>query len=142
MRSYPATIKITNLRLRTFVGFNQEEREKQQDVVINAEIRHTINERVLLDEVDAALNYKTITKAMIRHVESGRFLLLEKLAGDLMAICSDNPAVEQAVVTVDKPHALRFADSVSVTLEFDRKIHQLSNGGTHEPDTRPLSKAS
>lgn len=142
MRSYPATIKITNLRLRTFVGFNQEEREKQQDVVINAEIRHTINERVLLDEVDAALNYKTITKAMIQHVESGRFLLLEKLAGDLMAICSNNPAVEQAVVTVDKPHALRFADSVSVTLEFDRNIHQLSNGGTHEPDTRPLSKAS
>jgi len=142
MRSYPATIKVTNLRLRTFIGFNPDERKKQQDVVINAEIRHTVSERALQDEVDAALDYKKITKAIIQHVESGRFLLLEKLVGDLVGICSSSPQVEQAIVTVDKPHALRFADSVSVTLEFDRKLHRLPKGSDHDSDTRPLSQAS
>jgi D-erythro-7,8-dihydroneopterin triphosphate epimerase len=33
-----ATINIHNLRLRTYIGFNPEELEKQQDVVINLEI--------------------------------------------------------------------------------------------------------
>ena len=38
-----ATIRIVNLRLRTFIGFNPDEREKQQDVVINAEIEHQVS---------------------------------------------------------------------------------------------------
>ena len=35
-----ARINITNLRLRTYIGFNPEEKSKQQDVVVNAEIRY------------------------------------------------------------------------------------------------------
>ena len=35
-----AITRITNLRLRTFIGFNPDERTKRQDVVINAEIHH------------------------------------------------------------------------------------------------------
>ena len=65
-----------------------------------------------------ALNYKSITKAVIRHVETGRFLLLEKLVGDILTICTEHEAVSWASVTVEKPHALRFADSVSITLEY------------------------
>ena len=120
MPALKATIRITNLRLRTYIGFNPEERSKRQDVVINAEIHHDLNPSALEDEVEGALDYKVITKAMIQHVEEGRFLLLEKLVDDLVRICSRDPAVRRALVTVDKPHALRFADSVSLTLEYDR----------------------
>jgi dihydroneopterin aldolase len=42
MYSALATIRITNLRLRTYIGFNEEERAKQQDVVINIEIMHRV----------------------------------------------------------------------------------------------------
>ena len=38
-------------------------------------------------------------------------------AADVLSICDDHPDVEHARVTVDKPHALRFADSVSLTVE-------------------------
>jgi len=120
MPNYAAVIRITNLRLRTFIGFNPDERAKQQDVVINIEIHHQTNAAALNDEVEHALDYKVITKQVINHVESGRFLLLEKLVHDLVGICSQDPAVTRALVTVDKPHALRFADSVSLTLSYDR----------------------
>ena len=113
-----ATINIRNLRLRTYIGFNPEEMEKQQDVVINIQIRYAITDEVLLDKVEGALNYKTVTKNVISHVEQGRFLLLEKLVADILAISCEHPSVRQAQVTVDKPHALRFADSVSLTLEY------------------------
>ena len=120
-----ATINIRNLRLRTFIGFNPEETEKQQDVVINIEINYTFGESVLRDEVGDALNYKVITKKVIAHVENGRFLLLEKLVADVLDICSDHPDVNHARVSIDKPHALRFADSVSLTLEYHAaKPHQ------------------
>lgn len=112
-----ATIRITNLRLRTFIGFNPEEQEKQQDIVINAEIHYPASKMCLSDSVDDALNYKTIAKKIISHVEDGRFLLLEKLVSDVLAICSEHDWVNFTRVTIDKPHALRFADSVSLTLE-------------------------
>ena len=113
-----ATINIHNLRLRTFIGFNAEEMEKQQDVVINIEINYTLAESVLRDRVEDALNYKVIAKKVIGHVEEGRFLLLEKLVADVLAICSDHPGINHACVSIDKPHALRFADSVSLALEY------------------------
>lgn len=112
-----AIINIKNLRLRTYIGFNEEEKNKQQDVVVNIEIKYRINQAALNDQIDYALNYKTITKQVIQHVEQGRFLLLEKLVCDIVKISAEHPDVLYAKVTVDKPHALRFADSVSLTLE-------------------------
>jgi D-erythro-7,8-dihydroneopterin triphosphate epimerase len=119
--STKATINIRNLRLRTFIGFNPEEMEKQQDVVINIEINYRIADSVLEDQVDQALNYKTVAKKVIHLVENGRFLLLEKLVADVLEICSESPEVIESRVTIDKPHALRFADSVSLTLEYRRE---------------------
>jgi len=116
--STDATIHIRNLRLRTFIGFNPEEMQKQQDVVINIEINYMINESVLRDQVEDVLNYKVITKRVIEHVEQGRFLLLENLVADVLAICSDHPGINFTRVSVDKPHALRFADSVSLAFEY------------------------
>jgi D-erythro-7,8-dihydroneopterin triphosphate epimerase len=113
-----ATINVRNLRLRTFIGFNPEETTKRQDVVINIEIDYAIAGHVLDDRVEDALDYKALTKAVIAHVEDGRFLLLEKLVADVLGICSTHPAVRRARVTIDKPHALRFADSVSLALEY------------------------
>ncbi|NNF18013.1 MAG: dihydroneopterin triphosphate 2'-epimerase [Gammaproteobacteria bacterium] len=116
MTGQVATINITNLRLRTYIGFNPDERVKRQDVVLNIEITYSVSAAALQDNVEHALNYKTITKRVINHVEQGQFLLLEKLVADVLAICSDHESVQQARVTVDKPHALRFADSVSLSL--------------------------
>ncbi|WP_290700328.1 dihydroneopterin triphosphate 2'-epimerase [Amphritea sp.] len=112
-----AIIRITNLRLRTYIGFNPEEREKLQDVVINIEIHYPAEKAAISDDVEKALNYKVVCKEIIQHVEEGHFLLLEKLVGDVLDIATAHPWVSFASVTIDKPHALRFADSVSLTLE-------------------------
>ena len=138
MKITSATISISNLRLRTFIGFNDEEREKQQDIVINAEIQHCLDPQVVeADQVDAALNYKTITKQIIKLVEDGRFLLLEKLTHEVLAICAEDASVLKATVRIDKPHALRFADSVSVTLSYDAAGEK-----EHEHTLRSISQAS
>ena len=116
-----ASINIKNLRLRTLIGFNPEERTKPQDIVINIEIDYQVTPAVLDDEVAEALNYKTITKEVINYVENGSFLLLERLVSDVLNICSASSSVERASVTIDKPHALRFADSVSLTMAYKKE---------------------
>ena len=106
--------------MRTYIGFNPEERSKQQDVIVNAEIHYAAGDAMRSDVADDALDYKLITKRMIRHIEGGRFDLLEKLTADLLEIATESERVSHARVRVDKPHALRFADSVSVTLSASR----------------------
>jgi D-erythro-7,8-dihydroneopterin triphosphate epimerase len=115
-----ASINICNLRLRTYIGFNLEEKSKQQDVVVNAQIRYRADQAFDSDDEGDALNYKIITKRMIHHIEHGRFHLLEKLTADLLTIATESERVNYAEIKVDKPHALRFADSVSVTLSAKR----------------------
>ena len=120
LRISEATINISNLRLRTYIGFNPEEKSKQQDVIVNVEIRYRADPAFSSDDEDHALNYKIITKRIIDHIEHGRFHLLEKLTADLLAIATESERVSFAKIKVDKPHALRFADSVSVTLSASR----------------------
>ena len=74
-----ARINISNLRLRTFIGFNPEEKTKQQDIIINAEIHYRADPAFVSDDENDALNYKSIAKRMIHHIENGSFQLLEKL---------------------------------------------------------------
>ncbi len=113
-------IHIKDLRLRTFIGFNEEEQRKRQDVVVNIRIDYDALSAARGDEVAEALDYKTITKQVIAHVEENRFLLLEKLVNDLVETVMGHQAARRVEVEVDKPHALRFSDSVSLTMSASR----------------------
>lgn len=115
-----ATIKVKNLRLRTYIGIKDEEINNRQDVIINAVIYYDAGAAVQENAIDAALNYRTITKQIIRHVENGRFALLERMTHEVLAIVMEHEAVLSAQVEIDKPFALRYADSVSVSLSAHR----------------------
>ncbi|SEF54353.1 dihydroneopterin triphosphate 2'-epimerase [Billgrantia desiderata] len=116
-----ATIRIKNLRLRTFIGIKDEEILNRQDVVINAVIRYRADKAVAFNRIEQALNYRTITKEVIAMVEDGRFQLLERMTREVLDLIMSHEQVLTAQVEIDKPHALRFADSVSITLSASRE---------------------
>ena len=53
-------------------------------------------------------------------MEKTSFYLIEKLAGFILDIVLENEKVTKATVEIDKPHALRFAESVSIELTRER----------------------
>lgn len=120
-----ATIRIKNLRLRTHIGIKDDEIRNRQDVVINAVIRYRADKAVEFNRIEQALNYRTITKAVIELVEDHRFLLLERMTREVLDLIMSHEPVLTAQVEIDKPHALRFADSVSITLSDSREPRRL-----------------
>jgi len=72
------------------------------------------------DDISDVVNYRTIIKQVIKLVETSQFFLVEKMALEIVDICLANPRVERAIVTVEKPGALRFARSVGVTVDRSR----------------------
>lgn len=115
-----ARIRVKDLRVRTFIGIKEEEILNKQDVLINLTMLYPAQDAVQGNNIEQALNYRTITKAIIRHVEENRFALLERLTQELLDLVMAHPQVRYAEVEVDKPHALRFAESVSITLTGHR----------------------
>lgn len=116
-----AVIRVKDLLIRTYIGFNPEEMVNKQDVLINFEIETNIPHSALeTDEPEDIFDYKTITKKVIALVQDGRFKLLEVMTQKILDLIMEDKKVKRARVEVDKPHALRFARSVSVEMEARR----------------------
>ncbi len=111
-------IIIKDLLLRGIVGINPEERVNQQDILINMTLFADIRRAAASDQIEDAVNYKSITKRIIRHVEASSDFLVEKLVTDIARIVlTEFPGVERAIVRLEKPGALRFARSVGIEIE-------------------------
>lgn len=115
-----ATVTIKKLALRCIIGLNDCERGKKQDVVINIEFEFDAARAVAGDDGELTVDYKTITKRVIGGVEGSGFKLLESLASHVLELVLESPGVLRASVEVDKPHSLRYAESVSVRLSAQR----------------------
>ncbi len=114
-------ILIKDLLLRGIIGINPEERVKKQDILINVIMWAETRQAAETDDIQYAVNYKSITKRIIDHVEASQDFLVEKLVNDIARIIlTENDSVEKVMVRVEKPGALRFAESVGVEIERTR----------------------
>jgi len=113
-------IQIQDLLLRTIIGINEEERRNRQDVLINITLYADTRAAGASDDIGDAVNYRTITKRVIKRVEESSFNLVERMAAEIAAICLEEPRVETVDVRVEKPGALRFARSVGVEIRRTR----------------------
>ena len=114
-------IQIKDLLLRTIIGINDEERRNRQDVLINITLDTDLCAAGRSDDINDAVNYRSLTKSIIQLVENSQFYLVEKLAAEIAGLCLNDPRVVRAIVTVEKPGALRFARSVGVTIYRTRE---------------------
>ena len=110
-------IEIRDLSVRCIVGINPEERVKKQDVIINLTLFGDLRRAGLSDDIEDAINYKTLTKRVLDHVEESEYFLVEKMAHKIAEIAVMEFGIQRAIVSVEKPGALRFARSVGVVVE-------------------------
>jgi dihydroneopterin aldolase/D-erythro-7,8-dihydroneopterin triphosphate epimerase len=118
-------IIIRDLLVRGIVGINPDERKNRQDILVNVTMWTDTRPAAASDNIDDAVNYRTVTKALIHHIENSQPFLVERLAADLVQICFETDTRVQAVeLTVEKPTALRFARSVGLTIYREREANQ------------------
>jgi FolB domain-containing protein len=110
---------IRDLLLRGIIGINDWEREKKQDILINMALFTDMRAAGQSDDISDALNYRTITKRIIEYVEGSVHYTVEALATEVARIAIAHGAA-RAIVRVEKPGALRFAESVGVEIERER----------------------
>jgi len=110
-------IVIQNLRLRCMIGFSEHERKDKQDVLINMTFFTDLRAAAESDNPADVLNYRTVNKAVIAHVEASAYQTVEALAASIAKLAITQHHVPHIRVEVYKPGALRFADNVGVIIE-------------------------
>jgi len=112
----PVRIRIENLRLRTIIGINEWERNIKQDIIISVTFTYDAAHAIKDDDIERAVNYKELTKKIISTVEKSQYKLLESLADSVLDIIKEYKGIGAAEVAVDKPHALRYCDTVQCSM--------------------------
>lgn len=111
------TVEILDLRVRSFVGINDWEKEERQDVLVSVWLTCDTRKGAESDDIADAVNYRDVAKRVIDLAEGGRFGLVERLAGEIARICCREFRVERVRVRVEKPGAVRHSRTVGVTIE-------------------------
>lgn len=113
-------ICIKNLRVSSILGVYEEERRAERDIIINIRLEYDARQAIESDALEDALDYKEIRDRIVNFVEGTQFKLLEKLADGIVRELIRDARIRRLHLEVDKPHALRLAESVSAILEWER----------------------
>jgi FolB domain-containing protein len=114
-------IIVEDLLVRSIIGINPDERVEKQDILINMILYTDIRKASRNDDIESAVNYRSVTKRVIEHVEASSDELVEKLVTDIARVVLTEFAVERVRVRVEKPGALRFTKSVGIEIERTRQ---------------------
>jgi len=122
-------IMIKDLLIRGIIGISERERAQRQDILINIVLYGDISAAGKSDDINDTINYRTVAKKTITYVERSARYTVEALASDIARFCLEEPGVSGVQVRVEKPGAVRFAQSVGVEIERFREaggatIHQ------------------
>ncbi len=121
-------VYIRDLRIETIIGIYDWEREVKQTISLDLEMAHDIRKAADTDNIEYALNYKSIAKRLIAFVGQSEFLLVERMAEEVARIVLDEFSVPWLKLRVSKPGALRGSKDVGILIERGKKPSGASSG--------------
>ena len=113
-------ILIKDLVVPGIIGIKPDERVNKQNIRVNVVMFVDTSRAARSDDIDDAVNYRTITKQIIAHIEEGTPMLVERLVQEIADICLRDERVAKVEVAVEKPGALRHAESVGISIMRSR----------------------
>jgi len=108
---------ITDLRVETIIGIYDWERTTLQTVSLDIEMATDISDAAATEDIEFALNYKSISKAVESFVADSKFLLVETLAERVAELIRNDFNVRWVRLTLHKPGALSCAKDVGIIIE-------------------------
>jgi len=107
-------IFLGDLRLNCTIGVNDCERTILQPVEIDLDLDVDLREAGARDDLSLTVDYREIRDRVESVVSGSGFFLVEALAERIAQECLSHPRVQGVRVRVQKPGALRAAETVGV----------------------------
>ena len=108
---------IEELTVITTIGVYEWEQGIRQKLVFDIEMGWDNRPAAASDDVTDCLSYAAVRDAVIRHVESNRFALVERVAEEISEILLQRFNSPWVRIKVSKPGAVAHANRVGVIIE-------------------------
>jgi dihydroneopterin aldolase len=115
------TVFLRGLEIECIIGVYDWEREQPQKVVIDLDMDWDVRPAARDDDLDKAVDWKRVTKAILAFVGESRFKLVESLAERVAELVVTRFAVPRVRVRVEKPGAVRYSATVGVEVVRTRE---------------------
>ncbi|KHT65505.1 dihydroneopterin aldolase [Photobacterium gaetbulicola] len=115
------SVFIEHLEVIATIGVYDWEQEIKQKLVLDLEMAHDNRPAAQSDDVAYALDYAAVSDAVTQHIQTGRFLLVERVAEDVANLIMTQFSVPWIKVRVTKPGAVANARGVGVVIERGSK---------------------
>jgi dihydroneopterin aldolase len=111
------TVFVHDLEVRAIIGIEPWERTKPQVILIDVEMACDASAAARDDEIEHAVNYRSVAKAVERLTIEGKYQLVETLAVRIADLVRHEFGVPWTRVRVRKPGAVRFSREVGIEIE-------------------------
>ncbi|WP_145527134.1 bifunctional dihydroneopterin aldolase/7,8-dihydroneopterin epimerase [Yersinia frederiksenii] len=108
---------IEELSVITTIGVYDWEQTIQQKLVFDIEMGWDNRKAAVSDDVNDCLSYADISDTVIKHVESQRFALVERVAEEIAELLLQRFNSPWVRIKVSKPGAVAQARNVGVVIE-------------------------
>lgn len=114
-------IFLGGLEIETIIGIYDWERETKQTIILDIEMAFDIQKAAETDDIQYALDYKTVSKRIISFVEDSQCLLVERLISEIADILRHEFNVPWVRIKLNKKGAISSAKDVGITIERGEK---------------------
>lgn len=114
-------IFLGGLEISTVIGIYDWEREIKQTIVLDIEMAFDIQKAAETDDIQYALDYKTVSHRIVSFVENSQFFLVEKLISEIADIIRNEFKVSWVKIKLNKKGAIRGASDVGIIIERGEK---------------------
>ena len=122
--SVKRSVLIKNFIIHEIIGVHEHEKIKKQKIKFNIVI--DVDQNVLPDEKDikSIVDYEKITNNLKNLAKSKKYNFLESLAEDSFKEIFEDKRINSVKIKIEKPEAIKNADSVGVEVFKNRKDYE------------------
>ena len=122
--SVKRSVLIKNFIIQEIIGIHQHEKIKKQKIKFNIVI--DVDQNVLPNEEDikSIVDYEKITNNLKNLVKNKKYNFLKSLAEDSFKEIFEDKRINSVKIKIEKPEAIKNADSVGVEVFKSRKDYE------------------
>lgn len=109
------------LEIDTIIGIYDWEREQRQTIILDIEMGFDIQKAAETDDIQYALDYKTVSDRIIEFVKTSQFYLVERLISKIADLICTEFDVPWVKITLNKKGAIGSGIDVGITIERGQK---------------------
>jgi len=122
--SVKRSVLIKNFIIQEIIGIHEHEKIKKQKIKFNIVV--DVDQNVLPNEKDikSIVDYEKITNNLKNLVKNKKYNFLESLAEDSFKEIFEDKRINSVKIKIEKPEAIKNADSVGVEVFKSRKDYE------------------